>query len=266
MNLRERVTVSIADGVAAVVLTRGSKHNGLDGAMFSALNEAQDAIAADSSVRAVVITADGPSFCAGLDFAAVEAEGLGPDTMLVPYPGSKANFAQRAAYGWAELDVPVIAALRGSCLGGGMQLALAADIRFAALDTRMSVMEVKWGLIPDMGLTQSLPRLVRADIAKELVWSGRTVGAIEAYEIGLITRLSNDPVADARAAATAIARQSPHAIRAGKKLVRDAWSAPTLDGLELEESLQRDLLGSPNQIVAVTAGMTKTAPVYSDVE
>ena len=158
----------------------------------------------------------------------------------------------------------MIAALQGNCLGGGCQIALAADIRIAAADLRLSVMEIKWGLIPDMGLTQSLPRLVGVDVAKELTFSGRTVGAPEALELGLVTRLADDPAAAARELAAEIAARSPDAIRRGKRLLEEAWNAPAAEALALEEKLQRELLGSPNQIAAVQAGLSGEPAEYSD--
>lgn len=237
-----RVTVTITDHVAVVALNRPERHNGLDGAMFHALNEAQDQVTADESVRAVVLYGEGPSFCAGLDVAAVAAEGPGPEVMFARQPGSLANFAQRAAYGWTELPAPVIAALHGNCLGGGFQLAMAADIRIAAPDIRLVVKEIDFGLIPDMGLTQNIPRLLPIDVAKELVWTGRAVGAAEALRLGLVTRLDPNPREAALALAKEIAAKSPAAIRAGKRLLTEAWNAPAADGLLLEETLQRRLL------------------------
>jgi enoyl-CoA hydratase/carnithine racemase len=245
--------VSIADHVAVVTLARPERHNGLDGAMFRALNSAQDQIAADDTVRAVVLHGEGPSFCAGLDVASVTAERLGPEVMFARRPDSAANFAQRAAYGWTELPVPVIAALHGNCLGGGFQLAMAADLRIAAPDLRLVVMEIEYGLIPDMGLTQNIPRLLPLDVAKELVWTGRAVGAEEALSLGLVTKLDPDPLNAARALAEVIASKSPAAIRAGKRLLTEAWNAPAADGLQLEETLQGELLAGPDYRAAVAA-------------
>lgn len=242
MPEQQRVLLSVVDGVAEVVLNRADKHNALDGAMFEAIAAVQDVVRSDPSVRAVVLTGDGPSFCAGLDFPSVTADGGRPEDLLVPSPGSQANLAQRAAYGWIELDVPVVAALQGHCLGGGCQIALAADIRYAAPDVRLSLMEVEFGLIPDLAITQTLPRLVRADVAKELLWSGRVVEADEALALGLVTHVVDDPRSSARELACAIASQSPDAVRAGKQLMTEAWSAPPSEALPLEEHLQRTLL------------------------
>ncbi len=177
--------------MANVVLARPDRHNGLDYPMFDALNEALDELGGDPSLRAVVLSGEGRSFCAGLDFQSVLAEGRPIEDSFVRRDGEIANDFQRVAYGWQQLPVPVIAAVQGNCLGGGCQIALAADIRIAAPDLRLSVLEIKWGLIPDMGLTQSLPRLVGSDVAKELTFTGRIVDAEEALELGLVTRVSD---------------------------------------------------------------------------
>lgn len=242
--------MAVADGVADVRLTRADKHNGLDFPMFEALNEAIDEVAVDSDAHVVVLSGEGPSFCAGLDFKSFAAE---PRDLLgmERVEGAPENFAQRAAHGWRSLEVPVIAALQGNALGGGLQLALAADVRIAAPDVRMSVMEIRYGLIPDMGLSQTLPRLVRDDVARELTYTGRLVEAEEALALGLVTRISEDPLADAKELAAVIAEKSPSAIRTAKRLLDEAPTTKRAEGLALEEELQRALLGSPEQLEAV---------------
>jgi enoyl-CoA hydratase/carnithine racemase len=177
---------------------------------------------------------------------------------------SPANFAQRAAWIWTELPVPVIAAVHGVAFGGGLQVALAADIRIAAADARLSVMEIKWGLIPDMTGTQTLRRLVRLDVAKELTFTGRIVSGSEAATLGLVTRIANDPRAAALAMAAEIADKSPDAIRAGKLLLNESVQLSIADGLRLEERMQRNLVGSANQLEAVQANMQKRAPEFRD--
>ena len=260
----ERVRVEVADHVAEVRLVRGDKHNALDKAMFEALVGAALDVAETRGVRAVLLHGDGPSFCSGLDFPSFLASGVPIEEMLGHKDGDVANFAQRAAYEWRRLPVPVIAALHGVCFGGGLQIALAADVRIAAPDTRMSVMEMRYGLIPDMSLSQTLPRLVRDDVARELVYSGRTVEAAEALELGLLTTIEDDPLAAARALAAEIATKSPDAIRAAKRALNEAHGAPPAAGLALEEELQRALLGSPNQIAAVQAALSKQPAEFED--
>jgi enoyl-CoA hydratase/carnithine racemase len=261
----ERVAVEVERGVAEVRLVRGEKHNGLDAAMFSRLVQVAEHLAADRSVRVVVLSGDGPSFCAGLDFKAVLAgTGLTPEQAFARADGHIANFAQRATYDWRRLPVPVIAALHGACLGGGLQLALAADIRIAAPDTKLSVMEIRYGLIPDMGLTQTLPDLVGADVARELTFTGRTVEAPEAHDLGLVTRIADDPYAAALDLAREIAARSPDAVRAAKRLLNEAWRAPAADGLALEAELQQRLLGSPNQVAAPQAALSGEPAEFGD--
>jgi enoyl-CoA hydratase/carnithine racemase len=184
--------------------------------------------------------------------------------MFARRDGDAGNFAQRVSFGWRELPVPVIAALQGACFGGGLQIALGADIRIAAPDTRLSVMEIRYGLVPDMGLSQALPGLVRADLARELVYSGRIVDADEALRLGLVTRIEADPLAAARALASEIAARSPDAIRAAKRLANEAWGAPAGAGLALEAELQRALIGSPNQLAAVQAALSGETPEFAD--
>jgi enoyl-CoA hydratase/carnithine racemase len=158
----------------------------------------------------------------------------------------------------------VIAALHGNCIGGGAQLALGPDIRVAGPDVKISVLEIKYGLIPDMGITQTLPTLVGLDVAKELIFTGRTVEAEEALRIGLVTRVADDPLAAALDLAGEIATRSPDAIRRGKRLLNKAAWAHSEEALELEELLQRELLGSPNQIAAVQAAFTKQPADFAD--
>lgn len=253
----DRVQVAVEDGIADVRLMRADKHNGLDSAMFESLNEAIDEVAADEDARVAVLSGEGPSFCAGLDFKSFMAdEGADPARGFEHRDGAPENFGQRAAHGWRSLAVPVIAAVHGNALGGGLQLALAADLRIAAPDTRMSVMEIRYGLIPDMGLSQTLPGLVRDDVARELTYTGRVVEAEEALALGLITRISDDPRADAMELAAEIASKSTEAIRSAKRLLGVAGRAGTAEGLALEEELQRALIGSRDQIAAVAGTLS----------
>jgi enoyl-CoA hydratase/carnithine racemase len=178
--------------------------------------------------------------------------------------GSPANYAQQTAWVWREMPAPVIAAIHGVAYGGGLQIALGADIRIAARDARLSVMEIKWGLIPDMTGTQTLRHLVRLDVAKELTFSGRIVAGDEAAALGLVTRLSEHPHDAAMTLARDIAGKSPDAIRAAKKLLNDAVDSSFADGLRREEALQRSLLGSPNQVEAVRANLEKRDPSFAD--
>jgi enoyl-CoA hydratase/carnithine racemase len=267
--MSDRIHVSLDAGVADVRLARADKLNALDPAMFQAIAETGRSLAADSSLRAVVLSGEGRAFCAGLDvssFAAMTKPNPGGPSLLERSDESPANLAQRAAWIWRELPVPVIAAIHGVAFGGGLQIALGADVRLVAPDARLSVMEIKWGLIPDMSGTQTLRRLVRLDVAKELTFTGRIVEGAEAVELGLATRVSADPHADALELARQIAGRSPEAIRAGKQLLEASALVGVEEGLALEAKLQRSLIGRPNQIEAVKANLEKREPTFRDPE
>jgi len=266
-TVSERVTVVRQDGIADVRLNRPDKLNGLDPAMFEALVTTGRALAGERALRAVVLSGEGRAFSAGLDFASVlgaRAEGRGARDLLAREPDEIANFAQQAAWVWAELPVPVIAAVHGPCFGGGLQIALAADLRIVAPDAQLSVMEVRWGLVPDMTGTQTLRHLVRLDVLEELVLTGRIVTGPEAVALGLATRLSATPRATALELAREMAAKSPDAIRAGKRLLRSAVGVGLAEGLRLEEATQRSLLGGANQMEAVRANLARRAPRFED--
>jgi enoyl-CoA hydratase/carnithine racemase len=262
----DRVRVRVGDGgVATVTMVRTDKHNALDQAMFEDLMNAASQLAEDNSVRAVVLHGEGKSFCSGLDVASFMS-GQGGTGVLLERDGDRvANFAQRVAYDWSLVPAPVIAAIHGNCFGGGLQIALGADIRIAAPDAKLSIMEVKWGLVPDMGITQTLPRLVPIDVAKELTFTGRIVAGSEALALGLVTRNSDDPLASAKELADEIARKSPDAVRAAKRLYDETWlSNDAAAALKRESELQVGLIGKPNQLAAVVAGMSGEDPVFVD--
>jgi enoyl-CoA hydratase/carnithine racemase len=260
----ERVAIAIDEHIATVTLARPDKHNALDVPMFEAIIGAASQLSSEPGLRAVVIHGDGPSFCSGLDLMSVLAANEGLDGLADPLRGDVPNWFQRAAYDWIRLPVPVIAALHGNCLGGGLQIALAADIRIATPDARLSVMEVKWGLIPDMSITRTLPRLVGIDVAKELTYTARVFSGEEAARLGLVTHLADDPLSSAQALAQEIASRSPDAIRAAKRLYDEAWNRSAEETLALEAESQLSLIGSPNQLAAVTAGMAKQPAEFVD--
>ena len=197
-----RVTIDIVDGIADVRMNRADKRNALDNAMFASLAAAGEFLKTNTEIRAVVLSGDGASFCAGLDFGSfqVMAEGPKSDGQMnagAMSEGRITHLAQQVCWVWQEVPVPVIAAVHGHALGGGMQIALGADIRYIHPDTQLSVREVHWGLIPDMTGTLMLSRLVRPDIAKELVFTAKIISGKEGYEIGLATHLSENPHTDA---------------------------------------------------------------------
>jgi enoyl-CoA hydratase/carnithine racemase len=232
--MEKRVSVSISEGVADVRLVRADKMNALDAAMFEAIVAASDRLAHEKGLRAVVLSGEGRSFCAGLDmgrFAAMKESGGngiagGEKRDLTERTRGLANFPQQAVWGWRQLPVPVIAAIQGVAFGGGFQLALGADMRFLAHDARMSIMEIKWGLIPDMAGTPILASLVRDDILRELTYTGRIFSAQEALGYGLATRICDDP----RAAACRIRRADEtdgrgQSARGGARQYRQARTA-----------------------------------------
>ena len=272
--MSDRVLVSIDAGVADVRLNRPDKLNALDAAMFAAVAEAGEALKGDPSVRAVVLSGEGRAFCAGLDFSAFQQMGeraevpqeaeRGPSIMSTD--GRDTHLGQQACWVWRELPVPVIAAITGPCLGGGLQIALGADLRIVAPDAKLSVLEVRWGLIPDMIGTWVLPRLVGPDVAKELTWTGRMVSGEEAVRIGLATRVADDPRADALALAAELAAKSPAAIRHGKRLL-DLSTSPGRTPAEQfldERTTMASLIGSPDNLEAVTAYFEQRDPVFGD--
>ncbi|CPR13267.1 enoyl-CoA hydratase/carnithine racemase [Mycobacterium bohemicum DSM 44277] len=253
------------DGVATVTMVRADKHNALDLAMFEGLADAAVRLARDASVRAVVLHGEGKSFCSGLDVASFMGGERGTGVLLDRDEDRPANLAQRVSYDWSSVPAPVIASIHGNCFGGGLQIALGADIRIAAPDAKLSIMEIKWGLVPDMGITQTLPRLLPIDVAKELTFTGRIVSGSEGAELGLITRTAADPLSAALELAGEIAQKSPDAVRAAKRLYNETWvSNDPAAALALESELQTGLIGTPNQIAAVVAGMSGERPVFTD--
>ena len=260
----DRVLVQVEDHVATITLNRADKRNGLDLPMFEAIVEAGITVQSNPSVRAVVLQGAGKSFCAGLDWNAFLTMGDAGQRLLSRPEESPANLAQRVAWVWQEVDVPVICAMHGVAFGGGLQIALGADIRIAHPETQLSVMEIKYGLIPDMGVSQTLMHLVRPDVAAELIFTGRVVFAPEAQSLGLVTRVHASPAEEAQRLAREIARKSPHAIRSGKRLLRRAVGATPRVSFGLETELQLELLGSPNQMESVMAVMQKREPEFID--
>tara|TARA_A100001037_G_scaffold304401_1_gene341056 strand:- start:1618 stop:2421 length:804 start_codon:yes stop_codon:yes gene_type:complete len=262
------VQIKIDKGVADVRLNRPEKYNALNSDMFSAINEATENLRNMSELRAVVLSGNGAGFCAGLDMASFQSMSDNSNNNLQKTLDSKndgpENEVQRPAYGWKELPVPVIAAIHGVAYGGGCQIALGADIRFAAPESKISILEIKWGLIPDMSITQSLRDLVPQDIAKELTFTGRVLDGREANAIGLVTHVSEDPLSSAMELAREIAQKSPDAVRAAKRLYQETWHADTKTGLALEASLQKSLLGTKNQIEAIMANFEERDANFED--
>lgn len=265
--MSERVRIERRDGIADVKMVRGDKMNAVDLDMFLALIDAGEELMGDKSVRAAVLSGEGRAFCSGLDIPSLMGGGerKGP-SLFDRGDASPANIAQRCAWIWQEVPMPVIAAVHGVAYGAGFQIAMGADIRFVAPDARLSLREAYWGLVPDVAVTQTLRHVVRHDVAKELTFTGKVVSGTEADAMGLVTHLSDDPHADAWKLAEEIAERNPSAVRAGKQLWNQALDGSVEEGLLLEEKLQRTVIGTPNQLEAVKANMEKRAPKFSDPE
>ena len=259
------VAVEIDAHIANVTLNRPAKKNAVSLEMFAELGEIGDRIAADPAVRAVILSGAGDSFCAGIDTAIFAGNGQGIDAAaMAPQTPSPANLFQRAAYVWREVPVPVICAIRGVAYGAGLQIALGADIRYAAPDARFSIMEAKWGLIPDMAISVTARAVVPLDRLKELAYTARTVAAAAAQDLGLITAVHDDPLAAARKTAHEIVSRSPSAVRSMKQLFGAGWLATEAESLALEARLQAALLGAEHQRESVLANIEKRAPIFSD--
>ncbi|MEM7241557.1 MAG: crotonase/enoyl-CoA hydratase family protein [Pseudomonadota bacterium] len=261
----DTISISQDAAITTIRLNRAEKKNAMSLQMMQELIDAGRAVGADPSCRVVILTGEGDSFCAGLDLA--DLMKLGGDVgktkeiLDTPIDDTGANLFQLPCTIWRQLDVPVIAALSGNVLGAGAQLALGADYRIGARDVRFSILEAKWGLIPDMGITQILPGLLAADQAFELISTGRILDAEEASALGLVSKLADDPEAEAQVLAETLCASSPQALAAGKELIRKSWGSPD-DGLALEAALQKSLIGTPNQMEKTMASMQKRAPHF----
>ncbi len=272
--MNDRVTVSIEGGVADVRMVRTDKMNALDDAMFEALVGAGERLRTEPGLRAVVLSGEGRAFCAGLDMSnfgrmaqgprAAAGEGASVTGGLNDRTHGIANRAQYAVWVWREIPVPVIAAVHGVAFGGGFQVALGADMRFVAPDARLAVLEIKWGLVPDMAGTQLMRHLAREDIVRDLTFTGRIFSGEEAYAYGLATRVCADPRAEALAVAREIAGRNPDAIRAAKRLLNAAPTSDPAAGLAAESLEQTALIGSPNQVEAVMSNLQKRPAAFVD--
>lgn len=252
----------LGGGVTEVVLDRPDKHNGVDWQMMRDLRTAARKVRADRSIRAVVLRGEGPSFSSGLDFGSVTKR---PDRILRGFvPTGRTNLFQGCCWDWRDVPVPVVVAIHGRCYGAGLQVALAADFRIASPDAQLSVMEAKWGLIPDMAGTVALRELVGMDQAKLLTMTGRVISAQEADRIGLVTELADDPQAAALALAQELASKSPDAVAAAKTLFQENWLASEADALSRERWLQGKLIAGRNFREALSANFAKRVARFKD--
>jgi len=255
----------IQNNIATVTLNRPDKKNAMSFEMMAELVETGKTLAATKDLRAIILTGSNNCFCAGIDLESLISIAPRMDEVrnkiLNPPNGEAANEFQAPVTIWSTLPVPVIAALEGVAYGAGAQLALGADFRIASPDTKLSIMEAKWGLIPDMGASQSLPKLMRADAAMELIMTGRVLEADEALKLGLLTCIADNPLDAAIALAQNFTTKSPDAITAAKQLVNGTWGCGDA-GLKLEAELQAAIIGQPNQMEMVIAQMQKRTPKF----
>jgi enoyl-CoA hydratase/carnithine racemase len=265
--MSDRVSLTVSDGIADVRLNRPEKRNALDGEMFQAIADAGARLKSEPGLRVVVLSGEGSSFCAGLDFASFQILADGADDPSSPGTMQESgitHLGQQVCWVWQEIPVPVIAAVHGHALGGGLQIALGADIRIVHPDTQLSVREVHWGLVPDMTGTLTLSSLVRADVAKELVFTARVFDGREALALGLATRLSDAPHDDAMAMAREIAARNPDAIRGSKELLNGRFNAGAAQQFAEERRLVEWVISRPNQIEAVMANFEKRPASFTD--
>lgn len=256
------VTCTVIDGIAHVRLDRPEKLNALTLDTLAELVATARELRRNRTVRAVILSAEGDSFCAGLDFATVLKRPSRVARAFMPSVLRGTNLFQEACWAWRRLPVPVIAAVEGNCLGGGLQIALAADFRYATPDSRWSVLEGKWGLIPDMSGVRSLKELVGIDVAKRLTMTAAVIDGTEAHRLGLVTELAEDPLVAAERLAAELGQRSPDALAAAKRLFDGSWTASTRRTFRLERLEQAVLLATANTKAARAAAFKRTAPEY----
>ena len=272
--MSDRVVMTVEDGIADVRLNRPEKLNALDTGMFRAIVNAGEELKERSDVRVAVLSGEGRSFCAGLDFASFQAMGQSnneagvdtddmADTAANSLEGRITHLGQQAAWVWQELEVPVIGAITGHALGGGFQIAMGPDIRIVHPDTKMSVLEIRWGLVPDMGASVLLPPLVGLDVAKEMYFTGKMISGSEAVELGVATRTADDPHAEAMELAGEISEKNPEAIRRMKNILNGLQERNTAERFAAEREHIGALIGSPNQTEAVSAFFEKRRPEFT---
>ena len=261
--MTKRAVLLVENGVAEVRLNRPDKLNALDVGMFRELAAVAEQLAGDPQIRCIVLSGEGRSFCAGIDLEVLTSA---PELQnLTQRTHGDANLFQIAAIAWHQMPVPVIAALHGHVLGAGFQIMLGADLRIAAPDTQLSLMEMRWGLVPDLGGIALLRGLVRDDVAREIVLTGKRISGTEAASLGLVTRTADDPRAEALALARSIAGSSPDAVRAAKRLLNLPAATSLRDVLIAEAREQEAMLASDNHREALRAHLEQRQPQFRDI-
>ena len=261
-GVSERVSIEISAHIAHVTLTRADKMNALDPAMFEAICDAIDSLSRQDSLRVVVVSGEGRAFCAGLDLSNFASSDKPMDLMARTH--GLTNMPQQAAWGWRRLPVPVIAAVHGVALGGGLNIMSGADIRIIHPETRCAVMEMRWGLVPDMAGYPLWRGNVRDDVLRKLVYTNAEFSGAEACVMGFATETSEDPLARAMALAEEIAGKNPEAVRAAKRLSNQLADSTDERLLLSESEEQTRIIGTANQMEAVMAFMEGRAPSFSD--
>ncbi len=259
-----RVSVTYENHIAHVRLTRADKMNAVDQDMITAIISAGNEVAA-SDARAAIVSGEGKAFCAGIDISGLSGMiGKDPAELLMPrtHGEGTTNQWQEVAMVWSRMDIPVIAAVHGACYGAGIQLALGADIRIASPDAKFAVMEMKWGIVPDMGGMVLLPKLVRTDVLRRMTYTAEPISAEQAERWGIVTEIADDPMAAAQKLAETIAGKSPSAIRAAKRLIGVAETEDAKTVLDAESREQVDLLGKPHQMEVIAATFGKRPAVF----
>jgi enoyl-CoA hydratase/carnithine racemase len=256
-----RVLTEIHGPVAYVWLNRPDKLNGVDLELITELIAAAEALKANRDIRAVVLQGKGRSFCAGLDFASAFRDKKKVARFFFAGPRTVNTF-QRVAWVWRELPVPVIAVVHGHCYGAGLQLAAGADFRFTTPDATWSILEAKWGLIPDMSGTVPFSELLPADVVMRLTMTGESFTGERAAELGLATEVSDDPLAAALALVDQIAERSPDSVAATKKLLYANRHGSVRQAFRLERRLQSAMFKAKNTAIARKAGMSKQKPEF----
>lgn len=258
------IDVTVADGIADVRLDRPDKLNGLTLPMLHDLAAAARELRRDKQIRAVVLSGAGDSFCAGLDFKAVTSDPKQLPLGMLPRPWRGTNVFQEACWAWRRVPVPVIAAVHGHCYGGGLQIALGADLRITAPDAEWSVLEGKWGLIPDMSGVRTLSELVGIETAKRLTMTAEIITGEDAARIGLVGQVDPQPYDAARALAEALAQRSPDALVAAKRLFDRRWRSSARHTFARERWEQTKLLLGNNFRIARAAGLTRETPAFQN--
>lgn len=257
-----RVLLSMEEGVARVVLNRPDKHNSLDMDLITALLEILSTLNNTRDLRVVILSGSGQSFCSGLDVAGVMADPKNIQWLLSGCDGYPHNKVQHLALGWRSLPVPVIAVVEGYCYGGGLQMIMGADLRIAHPEARLSVMEGRWGIIPDMGISVTARGCMREDVLMRMTLTAEVISGVTALQEGMVTEVAADPMQRAEVLAAEICKRSPDMVKSTKRLLRDSYTQTDDERLAMEEKLQRRLLGSPNQMEAVMANLQKRDPVF----